>query len=309
MHKAEKGRAIRRVAALSLLIAIPSLLLSARVSGQSSSSKDRPVHRAGVVQATIVTINYQHCAGTTAIGFQGSSLFPLAKARAKVSGTAGRVQIDAEFRKLEPAQKFGEEYLTYVLWAITPEGKSENLGEILVNGDKSKIEATTSLQAFGLIVTAEPYFAVSEASNVVVFQNEVLGKTSARIEQASANYPALQRKAYGYEPSGKVVERQKSAAKVPLEILEARNAVQIAMNAGAEKYAPDVLSKAQDSLSQAQNLLATSSSYGMIAQASRDAIKTADNAWHVALQRQDEERRKPELTQIGETSLPAQPQP
>jgi Domain of unknown function (DUF4398) len=118
----------------------------------------------------------------------------------------------------------------------------------------------------------------------------------------------LDHAAYGYgQPVGSV-ERQKSTSKIPLEILEARNAVQIAMNVGAQKYAPDLLNKAQDFLSQAQNLLASNSSNQMIAQASRDAMKTADNAWHIALQRQEEARSKPELTQLGKASLSAQPQ-
>jgi hypothetical protein len=298
---------MREAKILLFLITILLALPSGRLWAQNTSAND-PTRSVNVVQATIVTIDYQHCSGATAVGFQGSSLFPLAKGRAKVSAKAGRLQINAEFSKFETAQNFGDEFLTYVLWAITPEGKAENLGEILLDGDKSKIAATTALLAFGLIVTAEPYFAVSEPSNIVVFQNEVLAKTGARIEKASASYRLLDHAAYGYGQSVGSVQRQKSTSKIPLEILEARNAVQIAMNVGAQKYAPDLLNKAQDFLSQAQNLLASNGSNQMIAQASRDAMKTADNAWHIALQHQEEARSKPELTQIGKASLSARPQ-
>ncbi|MGC1583082.1 MAG: OmpA family protein, partial [Candidatus Acidiferrales bacterium] len=202
----------------------------------------------------------------------------------------GRIQINAEFNKLEPAQKFGEEYLTYVLWAITPEGKSNNLGEILLSGEKSKIDVTTSLQTFGLIVTAEPYFAVSQPSNVVVLQNVVLPETTGTIDQGPANYQLLDRGAYSYEVSATSPKLSRSDNKVPLEFFEAENAVQIAINAGAKSYAADPLNKAQNSLTEAQELVAKNGNSKLIVQASRDAVQNAADARHITLQRQDEER-------------------
>src|SRR5580704_17049543 len=115
---------------------------------------NQPLYRVTMVPATIVTINYQHRMGSTEIGFEGSPIEPFATGRARVNGKEGRTQIDAEFTKLDPATKFGPEYLTYVLWAVTPEGKVNNLGEIVLSGDTTKISVTTSLQTFGLIVTA-----------------------------------------------------------------------------------------------------------------------------------------------------------
>ncbi len=261
---------------------------------QNNSAQGQPTYHVTMVPATIVTINYQHHSGSTTIGFQGSPLLPFAKGRAKVTGKVGRIQINAEFSKLEPAQTFGPEYMTYVLWAITPEGKSNNLGEILLSGDKTKIDVTTSLQTFGLIVTAEPYFAVSQPSNVVVLQNVVLPETVGTIEQAPANYQLLDRGAYSYQVSRPSSKLSKSDSKVPLELFEAQNAVQIAMNAGAEKYAAEALSKAQNSLSEAQNLLAKNGNNKLIVQASRDAVQNAADARHIALQRQDEERHAQE---------------
>lgn len=307
MHEAGKGKTLGRAAILSFLIALLQVAPHPTAWAQSGSATNS-TSSASVVQASVVTVIHQHRGGTTMVAFHGCSLLPLAKGRAKVSENDGRVQIKAEFRNLEPARQFGDEYLTYVLWAIGPQGQSENLGEILLDGDKSRIAATTSRQEFGLIVTAEPYFAVSEPSNVVVFQNEVLGKTNAQIEQASVSYRALERSAYGYGQSVGNAEHQKAAANIPLELLEARNAVQIAMNAGALKYAAALLSEAQESLSQAQNLLASNRSNQMVAQASRDAMKAADNAWRVALQCREEQRRKNELGQFGEASVPAKPQ-
>ena len=177
---------MKRVTILMFALVFLSIMLVNPARAQNNSAQSTPTYHVTMSPATIVTINYQHRSGSTTIGFQGSPLLPFAKGQAKVTGKVGRIQINAEFSKLEPAQKFGDEYLTYVLWAITPEGKSNNLGEILLNGNKSKIDVTTSLQTFGLIVTAEPYFAVSQPSNVVVLQNVVLAATTATIEQAPA---------------------------------------------------------------------------------------------------------------------------
>jgi hypothetical protein len=96
---------------------------------------------------------------------------------------------------------FGGEYLTYVLWAISPEGRATNLGEILVGGnDRSRLTATTDLQAFALIVTAEPYFAVRQPSNVVVLENVVRADTKGTSEAVNAKYELMERG--GYLPTG-----------------------------------------------------------------------------------------------------------
>ena len=264
---------MRRGAILLLVLAFLAMSLGNAARARNNTAQNQPTYHVTMTPGTIVTINYQHRSGSTTIGFQGSPLLPFAKGQAKVNGKVGRIQINAQFSKLEPAQKFGNEYLTYVLWAITPEGKSNNLGEILLDGDKSKIDVTTSLQTFGLIVTAEPYFAVSQPSNVVVLQNVVLPETSGTIDQAPASYQLLDRGAYSYEVSKTSGSLSRSDNKVPLELFEAQNAVQIAINAGAQKYAADALNKAQISLTQAQDLLARNGNSKLIVQASRDAVQ------------------------------------
>src|ERR1700728_2448214 len=292
-----------------LLLVTAGLAVSFGITSLAASySQQQPTYHVTMVPATIVTINYQHRSGSTTIGFQGSPLLPFAKGRAKVTGKVGRIQINAEFSKLEPAQKFGPEYLTYVLWAITPEGKSNNLGEILLSGDKTKIDVTTSLQTFGLIVTAEPYFAVSQPSNVVVLQNVVLPETVGTIEQAPANYQLLDKGAYSYQVSSASSTMSKSDSKVPLELFEAQNAVQIAINAGAQKYAADALNKAQSSLSNAQNLMAKNGNNKLIVQASRDAVQNAADARHIALERQDEERAAQEKADAARREAEAKAQ-
>ena len=288
-----------------LVLAFLSMSLGNAARARNNTAQNQPTYHVTMTPGTIVTINYQHRSGSTTIGFQGSPLLPFAKGQAKVNGKVGRIQINAQFSKLEPAQKFGNEYLTYVLWAITPEGKSNNLGEILLDGDKSKIDVTTSLQTFGLIVTAEPYFAVSQPSNVVVLQNVVLPETSGTIDQAPASYQLLDRGAYSYEVSKTSGNLSRSDNKVPLELFEAQNAVQIAINAGAQKYAADALNKAQISLTQAQDLLARNGNSKLIVQASRDAVQNAADARHIAVQRQEEERMAQERADAAQREADA----
>jgi hypothetical protein len=168
---------------LAVLLLSASTLLSAQESNPTSSpvypnAKEQgpseirdgvPIYKVQVVGRDIPAINYFHRNGSTKIGFQGTSLLPGAKGSAKVDAKAGRTSIDANFEGLSPANGFGPEYLTYVLWGITPEGRPVNLGEVLPTGskDKNQITVTTNLQVFGLIVTAEPYFAVTMPSDLV----------------------------------------------------------------------------------------------------------------------------------------------
>jgi hypothetical protein len=152
-----------------------------------------PIYRVTVVARTTKAINYNHRSGSTRIGFRGTALMPQAVGEAKVESKQGVIKIDAEMRKLDPATKFGPEYLTYVMWAITPEGRATNVGEVLLKDGKSKLDATTELQSFGLIITAEPYFAVTQPSDVVVMENFVRHDTIGTIEEFDAKYELLQR--------------------------------------------------------------------------------------------------------------------
>jgi outer membrane protein OmpA-like peptidoglycan-associated protein len=270
-------------AALVLICSLAGRAEAQTPAPATPQQMNQPLYRVTMVPATIVTINYQHRMGSTEIGFEGSPIEPMATGRARVNGKEGRTQIDAEFMKLDPATKFGPEYLTYVLWAVTPEGKVNNLGEIVLSGDTTKITVTTSLQTFGLIVTAEPYFAVSQPSNVVVLQNVVTTETTGTIEQAPVNYELLGAGAYSYTtPAG--APSVNMNPKTPLEYYEAENAVQIAVNAGAQKYAPDALEKAQTSLTNATMLVGHHGDQKVIVQDSRDAVQNAADAHHITIQ-------------------------
>jgi outer membrane protein OmpA-like peptidoglycan-associated protein len=284
------------------------LLLSAATSAQQqsapSSPNNEPTYRVTMIPRTILAINYQNRTKTQ-VGFQGSPLMPLGKGQAEVESKNGRIAVDTEFKDMQPANKFGQEYLTYVLWAITPEGKSNNLGELLLSGDKSKLETTTTLQTFGLIVTAEPYYAVAEPSDVVVLENNIIPGTSGTLQQVNVNYRLFRRGLYSYDVAAATQSYPK--LKVPLELEEARNAVEIAKTTGAQQYASDVLAKAEMSLSNAEAML-KKGDRKIIVQSSRDAVQNAADAVQTTIRRKDEEQRAQERAEAARRTSEAQAQ-
>src|ERR1051325_2619960 len=145
-----------------------------------------PLYKVTVVQSSAQAINYRYLKSSTMIDFKGTVLLADGKGSAEIKSKAGATEIDAEFENLPAATQFGPEYLTYVLWAISPEGRPTNLGELIVKNGKSELKVTEQLQAFGLLVTAEPYFAVSGPSNVVVLENAVRSDTKGKIETIDA---------------------------------------------------------------------------------------------------------------------------
>ena len=166
-----------------------------------------------------------------------------ARGEAKVESKQGYIEIEVEFDDLQPATKHGAEYLTYVLWAITPEGRTSNLGEILLNGTKSKLDVTTELQVFGLVVTAEPYYAVTRPSDLIVMENVVRADTKGKIEEIDAKYELLQRGQYQRLANPLALKLDQ---KMPLELYEARNAVQIARAVGADRFATETFRESRE---------------------------------------------------------------
>jgi outer membrane protein OmpA-like peptidoglycan-associated protein len=241
-----------------------------------------PLYKIEVVARDIPAINYFHRSGSTRIGFEGTELLAQAKGEAKVESKLGRTVIDADFQGLTPANGFGPEYLTYVLWAITPEGRPVNLGEVLPTGskDKSQLTVTTDLQAFGLVVTAEPYYAVTMPSDLVVMQNYVLpDKTQGVIEPVVAHYSLLPRGAYA-ETAGRhtVLHPITRNERSPLELYEAENAMQIAAAAGARHYASDTMATAATALKNAEDLDMHSGDRKQVITYAREAVQSAEDA-------------------------------
>jgi outer membrane protein OmpA-like peptidoglycan-associated protein len=249
-----------------------------------------PIYRVTVVERTTKAINYNHRSGSTKIDFRGTPLLPEARGEATVESKQGVIKIDARMEKLQPATKFGPEYLTYVMWAVTPEGRATNVGEVLLNGDKTKLDATTELQSFGLIVTAEPYFAVTQPSDVVVMENFVRHDTVGTIEQVDAKYELLQRGQYTLNVNPAEIKPVPLSSKVPLELYEARNAVQIARWTGAERYAPETFQKAVQGLENGEGYLTGKAGRKPIGTVAREAVQMAEDARIITVKKIDEER-------------------
>jgi outer membrane protein OmpA-like peptidoglycan-associated protein len=248
-----------------------------------------PIYRVTVVARTTKAINYNHRSGSTRIGFRGTTLMPQARGEAKVESKQGVIKIDAEMQKLDPATKFGPEYLTYVMWAITPEGRATNVGEVLLNGDKSKLDATTELQSFGLIITAEPYFAVTQPSDVVVMENFVRHDTTGTIEELDAKYELLQRGQYTLNVNPAEIKPVRLDKKTPLELYEARNAVQIARWTGAPRYAGETFHKAEIGLENAEGYLIGKAGSKPIGTVAREAVQMAEDSRIITVKKIQEE--------------------
>jgi len=283
--------------------ALAILFLTQPSPGQETSKQDTsksdtvPIFHVTVVGSTVSAINYQYRQGPTRIDFRGTVLMPEAKGEATIESKRGRTEIDANFEHMLPAQRFGLEYLTYTLWAVTPEGGVRNIAEIVPGpSDKASLHVSTDLQAFGLIVTAEPYSATRHPGNVVVLENRVRPDTEGKIEQVQAKYELMPRGQYTWQEPAQLGSAAANAPKVSmdryeaiLELYEAQNALGIARAANAEQYAPQTLAKAQQLYDSAQLLESGKASGSVIVQDAREAVQTAEDARMIAERRREDQ--------------------
>jgi len=297
---------------LFVIGSVLSLSAFAQASAQDSIALvpvgGMPAYSVNETSRTIDAINYQHRGGATDVDLAGTALLPSADGKAKVRSKRGTMEVEATFGNLQSPTTFGAEYLTYVLWAISPDGHAVNLGEVLIGGnDRSKLTATTDLQAFALIVTAEPYFAVRQPSNVVVLENVVGAGTQGTSEAVHAKYELMERG--GYIPTGYKFDPVVLDARLPLEFMEARNAVRIAKSEGAEQYAGE-------SYQHAVQLMDTADGYAIdkhsdqkeLIAKSRETVQTAEDAREIAVKKIDEVRRENERQASADAQANAQAQ-
>ena len=269
------------------------LAVSSAAAAQSSApdpQNQTATYSLRMVSRTTPAVKYEHRSGSTKIDFQGTDLMPGVTGEARVESKRGTMEITAEFQSLDKPTSFGTEYLTYVMWAISPEGRSVNLGEVLVGDNhRSKLSVTTDLQTFALIVTAEPYYAVRRPSDVVIAENVVRPDTMGTSEAVDAKYELIDRG--GYIPTGYHFDPVVLNSKLPLEFFEARNAVRIAKSAGADTYATSSYEKAAAEMKQADDMgtMKHVDKKALIA-ASREVVQTADDSREIAVKRIDEDR-------------------
>ena len=281
--------------ALTAVISMAGLSQANSQTQGTGGHEDRtPAFRVRIISRTVEAVNYQHRGRSTKLDFAGTDLMSSASGEAKVDSKRGSIAIEAEFNNLDRPTSFGSEYLTYVLWAISPEGRPVNLGEVLVGGNsRSKLKVTTNLQAFALIVTAEPYYAVQQPSNVVVLENVVRPDTRGTTEEVHAKYELTERG--GYLPTGYKFDPIVLNARLPLEFYEARNAMRIAKSEGADQYA-------NESYGHALKLMDNADQYAIdkhhhtkeLIAISREAVQTAEDARLIAVKKMDEARNQEE---------------
>ena len=277
---------------LPLLVAV---LLGAGASAQQETPAIEPIDQTPVFQVKVVSrttkaVNYRHRGGSTSVDFKGTSLMPTVTGKSKVDSKEGRLEINSEFTHMQPASAFGPQYLTYVLWAITPEGRPVNLGEVLLEDGKSSLHVTTDLQAFGMVVTAEPYFAVTRPSEKVVAENIVKYETKGWEEAIDAKFDMLEAGQYTIDVPADQLPATHADPKIPLDLLQARNAVAIAKAAGAAQYAGTSLAKAEENLARAEDYLRRKQGKTPIGTMARGATQIAEDARVLTLQKKEQER-------------------
>jgi outer membrane protein OmpA-like peptidoglycan-associated protein len=256
------------------------------------------VFRVEVVARTTQAVNYLHRGGSTKIDFQGTPLMAFARGSARVESVRGVIHVSAEFKNMIQPASYGPEYLTYVFWAISPDGRPVNLGELTLDsygaGSTSKIETTSDIQTFGMIVTAEPYYAVTQPSDVVVMENIVRPDTRGVIESIEARFELLPRGTYtmqGRAPKFVPVQVNK---KNPFELFEAQNAIQLALVAHADTYASDSFNKANETLQQAFRYQQQKPGQKPVITMAREAVVRAEDAREIAIRRQKAEAQETE---------------
>jgi outer membrane protein OmpA-like peptidoglycan-associated protein len=289
---------LRKLAPIALLaLALPVFAQDQQESDRSlqiaNQNETPPLYRVNVVERTAKAIDYLHKGKKVEVNLVGTSLQPDARGRAKVEPHTGRMKIDVDFNHMKPAQTYGPEYLTYVLWAITPQGRPVNLGEVVLKNKKdtdSNLHVTSNLQTFGMIVTAEPYFSVTRPSDVVVMENEITPNLKADVQPISTKYEALARNEYRVDISPNDLPSATATDKTPLDLLEAQNAVVIAKAAGADRYAASSMQSAQDQLNAAENAFRQGKSATDIGTPARQAAQTAEDARLVAIRKKRDEQ-------------------
>ncbi len=263
--------------------AVPASAMQAAVTGNSDSG-----YKMKVVSRSTEAVDYHH-KGSLKVDIRGTDLMPEVKGKADVEGKPAGVKLDVNLEHLRPAHDLGLAYLTYVLWAITPEGRPHNLGEIIVKDGKAEVKTTSELQAFALIVTAEPYFAVSQPSDLVVAQNQIKADLKAGVEPVDVKYELVSRDTYNAQVQPVDQPMYGIDPKLPIDLLQARNAVRIAKDANAEQYAPSELQKAKDLLNQAEDYYRRKQGSGPIGTVARQAAQAAEAARLITIKREQDE--------------------
>jgi len=274
----------------------------------SQQPSEIPIFRVDVVARSIKAINYHHRKGSTEVGLIGTNLAPRARGEAKVDSRTGATQVEINIDRMTPAGDIADEFLTFVAWAITPEGRSQNLGELMLDGDKAKLKAATELQSFGLVVTAEPYYAVTQPSDAVVMEGVVKQGTTGTITPVEAKYELMPRGMYiaRLPATDRVKWSVEGKREIPLDLLEARQAMAVARSVNSEKYAAETMKKASTDLYNAESYLKSKGDFKKIQSLARNVTQLAEDARLISVKRQEEEYLEAQRREAAERLAAAQ---
>lgn len=276
------------------LLAILAAPLFAQPPGPAPHTGPQPIYRVTIVQRTTPAINYAYRNETT-IDFRGTPLMPQATGNAVIKSERGATLIDAHFKHVPAASNYGSNYLTYVVWAVSPDGRAQSVGELIPDGsDKAHLRASTPFQAFALIVTAEPYYSVARPSSAVVMENAIAPETIGEVQSVNATYELLPRETYTYSMAAQTSRARAPGPKVSmpeyealLATYEAQKAINVAIAADAARYAPERLNRAQTMFNQARQLPRASLS-AQVVSSMREVAQIADDARAIAMKRADD---------------------
>jgi outer membrane protein OmpA-like peptidoglycan-associated protein len=262
------------------------LVMSSGLAAAQTPQASEPA--ADVISKTIKAVGYVVGGGATKVIFVGTGAASQGSGEAKVEVKKGPTNIEVKVKDMSQPTTLGTEFLTYVLWAITPDGRTVNLGEIPINKDgNGQLVATTQLQTFAMIVTAEPYYGVRLPSEIVVLENDTKKNTKGKIYPDN-DYKLMKRSQYSKmgNPLGMTLDLKNT----PLDVYEARNAVEIAKSRQADKYAPDIFAKAQSSLQMMENSITSKTDKKQIVSNARQTVQFAEDARAYSVQVQDQNR-------------------
>lgn len=280
----------------------------ADTSAKIEPMEQTPTIRVNVVERTTQAVDYRDRGGTTEVEMRGTDSMPEITGDVKVTGRLGRLALSASLHHMKPASSLGLPYLTYVLWAITPEGRPTNLGEVIPDdGGTAHVQVTSALSSFGLIVTAEPYFAVTRPSAAMVAENIIPNDVKGFVRGINTKFDLTEGGDYtAHIDAAKLPAAAADAYKIPLQLLEARDAMAIATAEGADKYASDTLAKAQDMLTRAEDYYQRKQGTTPIGTASRSATQSAEDARLLTINTKEEERAEAAREQMRQRIANAQ---
>jgi outer membrane protein OmpA-like peptidoglycan-associated protein len=297
---------MRTVTVMSALLLVMFATGSAQNSPPAETRGPQPLYEVTIVSRTTKALNYGYLSAPTRIDFKATPVLTGARGEATVEPKRGSTLLNMRFEDVPPPTRFGAQYLTYVVWAISPDGRPQNLGELMLDGSgKARLSTSSPLQTFAMIVTAEPYFSVTQPSEVVVMENAIGQGTIGKVEEVKATYELLPRKAYTYDLSaqtkstGKPLDREEYESITAL--YQALNAIQIAQSMNADKYAPDGMARARQLYNQARTY-PTHLNKEIVSMA-RAATQVAEDSRAVAVKRADAEKAAAEQRRSGASPI------